>query len=184
MIRHGLLSALVAVAAASPALAGSPRQDHADCPAHAKHQAAAHHTHDHGAHAAEVDRRGDRVMGFGHDRTSHRFRLARDGGSIEVVATDPHDAESRDRIRRHLREVARAFGDGDFSMPREIHGVVPPGSERMKEGRQKIRYAYEDVDAGGRVRIATDDSALVDAVHEFLRFQIEDHRTGDPTSVE
>ena len=34
-----------------------------------------------------------------------------------------------------------------------------------------------------RVRITTKDSAALAAIHEFLRFQIEDHRTGDRTEI-
>jgi hypothetical protein len=178
-IRLAMIAALVLPAGI--ALAGAPRQDQSGCPMHASHTAA---THDHDAHAAEVDARGDTVMGFAHDRTAHHFRLTPGGGRIEVVATDAADVASRDQIRRHLRAVAAAFADGDFAMPAAIHGTQPPGAAEMKASYTKIRYTYEDLDAGGRVRIETADPALVDAVHAFLRFQIDEHRTGDPTAIE
>ena len=49
--------------------------------------------------------------------------------------------------------------------------------------RAEIRYTFEEIEGGGRVRIATSDPAALAAVHDFLRFQIEDHRTGDPLDV-
>jgi hypothetical protein len=40
-----------------------------------------------------------------------------------------------------------------------------------------------ETENGGRVLIETKDAEALAAVHEFLRFQIEDHQTGDPTEV-
>lgn len=51
----------------------------------------------------------------------------------------------------------------------------------MKERKGAIRYAYSPTDRGGQVRISTADARAREAVHAFLRFQIEDHGTGDPT---
>ena len=35
----------------------------------------------------------------------------------------------------------------------------------------------------GRIRIQTADPEALKAVHEFLRFQIEDHHTGDSQDI-
>jgi hypothetical protein len=51
----------------------------------------------------------------------------------------------------------------------------------MKERRGSIAYAYAPSDTAGVVRITTRDSKALEAVHEFLRFQIRDHGTDDPT---
>ena len=50
----------------------------------------------------------------------------------------------------------------------------------MKLLKKKIRYTYEPLEAGGRVRIESSDPVAVAAVQDFLRFQITDHQTGDP----
>jgi hypothetical protein len=50
----------------------------------------------------------------------------------------------------------------------------------MKLLKKKIRYTYEPLDAGGRVRIESSDPVAVAAVQDFLRFQITDHQTDDP----
>jgi hypothetical protein len=63
-----------------------------------------HHHHD-------VDAKGDKVMGFAHDKTAHHFRLLKTGGAIEVVAKDN---ENRDKIRMHLRHISQMFAAGDF----------------------------------------------------------------------
>lgn len=140
--------------------------------------------HDHAQHHADVDKKGDRVMGFPHDQTTHHFRLHKDGGAIEVTANRAEDAANRDKIRMHLRHIAVKFQEGDFAMPMLIHSRVVPGSDVMKERKAKIRYQFEELAQGGRVRIETRDEGALRAIHEFLRFQISDHRTGDSGKVE
>ncbi len=131
-------------------------------------------------HAAGVDTRGDRAMGFSHDATAHHFTLLRDGGVIEVEAKTDSDRTSRDEIRGHLAHIIAMFRAGNFEMPMFIHDRTPPGVPVLKEKRNSIRYTYERTHRGGRVRIETHDPDALKAVHEFLKFQIEDHRTGDP----
>ena len=135
------------------------------------------------AHHSKVDERGDHVMGFDHATTSHHFRLSRSGGSIEVSANDPEDASSRDAIRGHLAHIARMFSEGNFDAPMLIHDRVPPGVPTLKRRKGVIDWKFEETPAGGRVRVTTKDPAALSAIHEFLKFQIEDHRTGDSTGI-
>lgn len=142
-----------------------------DCPMHAKHTATA------------VDHRGDHVMGFSHEKTKHSFKLHRDGGAVEVRATDSADAESIAAIRSHLKEIAKELAAGNFEKPKAIHDRVVPGVPVLKELGARVSYTYEELDRGARVRFITSDKRGIEAVHEFMRFQIEDHRTGDTTHV-
>lgn len=135
------------------------------------------------AHHDAINRRGDRAMGFSHEKTTHHFRLSKDGGSIEVEANDSKDAESRDAIREHLSHIARMFSEGNFETPMFIHDKVPPGVPAMKRFKDQIRYEFETMDRGGRVRIWSENPKAVAAVHDFLRFQISDHETGDPVNL-
>lgn len=131
-------------------------------------------------HHADVNSHGDHVMGFSHEKTTHHFRLSSDGGSIEVTANDPKDSESRDQIRMHLGHIAKMFSSGDFKAPMLIHDQVPPGTAVMTKLKAEITYGYEKIDNGARIRIATRNPEALEAIHEFLRFQITDHQTGDP----
>jgi hypothetical protein len=130
-------------------------------------------------HAASVDARGDHAMGFSHEKSAHHFHLLPDGGTIEVVADDTKDAETRDEIRMHLSHIAGMFTDGDFQIPMFIHDTVPPGVPVMRAKRSAITYSFEPTTNGGQVRIASADPDAVQAIHEFLAFQIDDHRTGE-----
>lgn len=134
-------------------------------------------------HHSAVDHRGDGVMGFSHEKTTHHFRLYADGGAIEVTANDKMDTESRDEIRMHLSHIAGMFAAGDFQAPMLIHDRVPPGVPVLQRLKAEVSYRYQDVEGGGRVRIATRNKRALSAVHDFLKFQITDHRTGDTATV-
>ena len=163
---------------AAPALVKA--EDPPPCPLHAQHQQEAQaQGHD---HHAGIDARGDKVMGFEHTRTTHHFLLKPDGGVIQVEAKDPADRESIAKTQYHLADIAEKFAAGDFSMPFAIHDRVLPGVPEMTRLKSEIRFRYEETESGARVHIATENSEAREAVHAFLRAQIEDHRTGDPLS--
>jgi hypothetical protein len=132
------------------------------------------------SHHDDVNHRGDHEMGFSHEKTTHHFRLTKDGGAIEVTANDPNDTESCDQIRMHLTHIAGMFAAGNFNAPILIHDQTPPGVPTMKRLKSEIKYEFESIESGGRVKISSSNREAVDAVHEFLRFQITDHQTGDP----
>jgi len=134
-------------------------------------------------HHAQVDARGDKVMGFDHAKTTHHFLLSAAGGSIEVAANSGEDRESSDAIRGHLTHIAKMFSDGDFEAPILVHDRVPPGVDAMKKRKAGIQWKYEEIENGARIVAITRDPEALSAIHEFLRFQIADHRTGDPGTM-
>jgi hypothetical protein len=131
-----------------------------------------------------MNRRGDHVMGFEQQKTTHHFVLTKSGGIIQVTAKDASDIASRDHIRMHLQHISKAFAEGDFADPHEVHAEDPPGVATMKKEKDKISYNFRSTDAGGKVIIHTDDSTALEAVHEYLRYQIREHKTGDPVTVQ
>lgn len=136
----------------------------------------------HDAHS-QMNERGDKGMGFSQTATTHHFLLKPGGGAIQVEAKDSADTVNRDKIRMHLGHIARAFQSGDFDIPMFVHDTVPPGVPDMKRLQKQIRYSFEDTASGGRVIISSTDKEAIAAVHKFLVFQIEEHKTGDPTDV-
>jgi hypothetical protein len=123
--------------------------------------------------------RANHGMGFDQDKTTHHFLLEQSGGTIEVTARDATDATSTNHIRMHLKHIAAAFAAGDFSRPVFVHDTTPPGVTVMKDRRAQMTFRYADVDQGGKVVVRTDDPAALAALHDFLRFQIREHKTGD-----
>jgi hypothetical protein len=153
-------------------------QGMASCPMHEQHKASQDDEHLQG-----VVERGDHVMGFDHAKTTHHFRVYADGGAIEADAIDAQDTASRDAIRAHFGHIATMFAMGDFSAPMLIHQQNPPGTEAMKRLREAIQYNVANAERGARIRIVTKSPEALQAVHQFLRFQIADHQTGDALEV-
>lgn len=134
-------------------------------------------------HAKGVDSRGDKAMGFSHEATKHHFLLYGDGGAIEVVTNSAKDMANRDMIRTHLKMIAGMFSAGNFELPMFIHKTNVPGTANMKRLRKQIRYTFAELPSGGEVRITTANRRAIEAIHNFLRFQIRDHRTGDTLEI-
>ena len=136
-----------------------------DCPMHAQHQ--------------QTERENE-AMGFSQGRTTHHFVLAADGGRIQVTANAADDRTTIEQVRSHLKQIAREFKAGDFATPLLVHGQTPPGVQTMQHLKSEISYAYEDRADGAAVAIRSRNPDAVAAVQEFLRFQIREHKTGDP----
>jgi len=130
-------------------------------------------------HQATVNEHGDHVMGFSHEDTTHHFELNCDGGVIDVRVNDVRDTASRDEIRAHFRHIAKMFADGNFNAPALIHGLNVPGTATMARLKDQLHWDLLDTPRGAKIVITADNKESLDAVHAFLRFQIEDHKTGD-----
>jgi hypothetical protein len=147
----------------------------------AQHEMPPGMTHD--QHLAQMKKRGNVAMGFDQDKTTHHFLLTRNGGMIRVESNDAADTASRDLIRTHLKAISEQFGKGDFSAPLMTHNEVPPGVPAMRRLKSAITYVFEERPKGAVVRISSANEEAVKALHAFLRYQIKEHATGDPTSI-
>jgi hypothetical protein len=132
---------------------------------------------------AELERRGTLAMGFDQDKTVHHFLLRPTGGAIVVTSRRADDDESIAQIRAHFREIAESFGNGLFEKPVATHAELPPGASVMAANRRLITYRYEQRSDGAAVTIETADAGTLKAVHDFLRYQIVEHKTGDPLTT-
>ncbi|HLY93175.1 MAG TPA: hypothetical protein VKQ89_07965 [Candidatus Angelobacter sp.] len=152
----------VAILVCSSALTGAPTpaQDHA------KNQAMEH--------------RGNQGMGFDQQKTTHHFLLRKNGGVIQVTAKSADDKESVEEIKMHLQHIRRAFQGGEFNIPMFVHDQTPPGVPVLQRLKDEIQYKYEPLKNGGRVLISSENPEAVSALHDFLKFQITEHGTGDP----
>jgi hypothetical protein len=134
-------------------------------------------------HSADMNERGEQVMGFSQTRATHHFVLSRDGGLIQVGRMNRAIQRAGMRLENIWHTIAKMFSDGDFNAPMLIHAQTPPGVPEMKRLKGKISYKFQQTNRGGQVRISTRDPQALAAVHDFLRFQIREHQTGDPLKV-
>jgi ubiquinone/menaquinone biosynthesis C-methylase UbiE len=169
-------SRLLTVAALALAFAPTVSAQHSTMPAgmtHEQHMAQMKKD-------AEMKQHGNVAMGFDQDKTTHHFTMSVEGGAIAVSANDPSDQTTLRQVRSHLQEIAVAFKQGDFGKPLATHSELPPGVPVMQRLKDAISYTYADSPNGGIVRIATTNSEALAAVHQFLTYQVIEHKTGDP----
>jgi len=123
----------------------------------------------------EVAQRGDTVMPFDLERTTHVFVPLDDGGRQRVIVDEPSDERQVSLVRRHLREEAKAFASGDFSDPAEIHGHAMPGLRELEAAYRRIEVAYSTIPAGAQIRYRSSDASVVSALHRWFDAQLMDH---------
>ena len=152
---------MAAVAAALLALAGAG--------------AAARIAGDEPTRQQQIAERGERVMPFSLDATTHVFDGDSRGGVQRVVAKDASDAREIRLIREHLRKEAVAFGRGSFADPAAIHGGDMPGLAELRAGFRKIVVRYRDLPNGGEISYRTSDLKLAAAVRAWFAAQLRDH---------
>ena len=124
---------------------------------------------------AGVQSRGHLAMGVDQYTSLHKFEPLPDGGRI-TLQQDAVDTAGVTQIRAHMRQIAGAFGRGDFTLPGLVHALEVPGTREMRARRSAIRYTTDTVPGGGVVRLRSADSIAIRAIHEFLAFQRHDHR--------
>jgi hypothetical protein len=116
-------------------------------------------------------------MGVDQYTSTHRFESLPDGGRI-VLQRDSTDSAGTAQIRQHMRTIAESFKQGNFALPGVVHARKVPGTAVMAAHRSRISYIADTLPRGGQVRIRSQDPAAIAAIHEFLAFQRQDHRSG------
>jgi len=124
------------------------------------------------------------AMGVDPEKIVHHFYLLKNGGAIEISAKDDKDADVIAAIQRHIAVQAKAFEKGNFDTPTLVHEKQPEGVPVIRKLRKEITFEVVPTDAGAALRMLSVNSQARQAIHDFLRFQIEEHKTGDPTTVE
>lgn len=151
----------------------SVAQQHSSMPVGMSHE-------EHGKHLAEMKQRGDAAMGFDQDKVRLPFLLTPNGGSIEVSANQEAGTDTLRLIREHLQSISKQFAAGEFKSPLATHAEEPDGVPTMRARKDRIKYAYEETPTGARGVITSNNRTVRSAVHDFLRYQICEHATGDP----
>jgi hypothetical protein len=114
-------------------------------------------------------------MGVDQYTSQHVFEDLPDGGRVVLERDDASDSVGITTIRAHMRDIARRFASGDFALPGMVHAREVPGTDVMAARHSAISYTAVDRPRGGELRIASQDSVAIAAIHQFLAFQRMDH---------
>jgi hypothetical protein len=128
------------------------------------------------ARVDEVARRGAEVMPFSLEQTTHIFTKTEKGGLQQVIVKEIPNTEQVKLIQAHPSKISREFAQGDFSDPARIHGEDMPGLAELKKAKPgEITVEYKELSNGAQISYATDDPALIKAIHRWFDAQLSDH---------
>lgn len=130
--------------------------------------------HPHDTHAMHA--RGTIAMGFDQAKITHAFTARDTGGEIAITAKDASDAATIAAIQAHVKEIEKAFAEGDFSKPFFIHDEHVPGAKVMADEKRALEYRAQSFTDGARLVIVAKNAKARDAVHAFLKYQRGEHK--------
>jgi len=126
--------------------------------------------------------RATKVSGFDADRVNRHFYVLKNGGAVEITAKDPNDEATVKAIQSHLKKESDLWTKGNFESVTSVYGRPPEGTAQLKKLRDEVTYAVVQEENGAVVRMLTVNPSAKSAIHDYLKFQIDQLKTGDPTS--
>ena len=87
---------------------------------------------------ADVQRRGETVMGVDQYTSKHVFEDLPDGGRIVLDRYDASDTAAVRTIRAHMRTIETAFQRADFTLPGVVHAGYVPGTRFKAQTRSMM----------------------------------------------
>ena len=126
--------------------------------------------------------RATKTSGFDSDRVTRHFYVLKNGGAVEITAKDPNDEATIKAIQAHLKKESDQLAKGSFEIFTNIYGRTPENAPQLKKLRDDVTYAMVPQENGAVLRMLTVNPAAKSAIHDNLRFQIDQWKTGDPTT--
>lgn len=119
--------------------------------------------------------RGSMVMPFNLSTTTHVFNKTDTGGVQRITVDKDGSDEDVSRIRSHLQSITEEFDKGNFSDPATLHGNQMPGLQTLQERHERLNVTYSEIDEGAKVAYRTQDTVVVNALHDWFDAQLRDH---------
>ena len=132
----------------------------------------------------DLNARFSKALGTDASKIVQHYYLVQNGGVIELTAKDPADHACIVAIQKYLDLQKDLFERGKNDSDTEIHGKVPDGLAALKKLRGDITFFTVKDDNGAVLRMLTVSDQARQAIQDFMKFQINEHKTGDPLTAE
>jgi hypothetical protein len=126
--------------------------------------------------------RATRVSGVDSERVNRHFYVLKNGGAVEITAKDANDDATIKAIQTYLKKESDLWMKGNFDNIAAVYGRAPEATTQLKKLRDNVTYAVVPEENGAVVRMLTINPMAKSAIHDYLRFQIDQLKTGDPTT--
>lgn len=132
----------------------------------------------------EVDARFSRAMGVSLDKVTVHFYLVKNGGVMELLAKDPGDNSTVEALQKYLQNQKDLWEKGKETAVTDVHLRAPESAATMRRLRNDITFYAAKMDNGGVLRMFSINDQARTAIQDYMKFEIAEHNTGDPTTLD
>jgi hypothetical protein len=132
----------------------------------------------------DLNSRFSRALGTDAGKIVQHYYLVKNGGVIEFAAKDPNDSATVAVLQKYFETQKDLFEKGKNDADADVHGKLPDGVPILKKLRNEITFFAVKNDDGGALRMFSTNDQARQAIQDFLKFQISEHKTGDPLVAE
>lgn len=131
----------------------------------------------------EMNARFSKALGVSLDKVALHYYLVKNGGVIELASKDPNDTATIEAIQKYLQTQKDLWEKGKDPVT-EVHGKAPESVNLMRKLRNDITFYTAKTDTGAVLRMFSINNQARGAIQEYLKFEIEEHKTGDPPTID
>ncbi len=132
----------------------------------------------------DLNSRFSKTLGTDIGRVVQHYYLVKNGGVIEFTAKDANDTTTISALQKYMDTQKDLFEKGKNDADADVHGKVPDGIPNLKRLRNEITFFAVKNDDGAALRMFSVNDQARQAIQDFLKFEINEHKTGDPLVVE
>ena len=133
---------------------------------------------------AEMNARFSKALGVPLDKVTLHFYLVKNGGVIELTAKDPNDTATINALQKYLQTQKDLWEKGKETAVTDVHGKFPESAATMRRLRNEITFYMAKTDNGGVLRMFSINEQARNAIQEYFKFEIAEHKTGDSPTVD
>jgi hypothetical protein len=132
----------------------------------------------------EVPARFSRALGVSLDKVVVHYYLVKNGGVIELAAKDANDNATISALQKYLQNQKELWEKGKETAVTEVHSKPPECAGVMRKLRNDITFYVAKTDAGAVLRMFSINEQARNAIQDYLKFEIAEHKTGDSPTID
>jgi hypothetical protein len=117
-------------------------------------------------------------------KIERHYWLLKNGGAIEMVCKAPCESGTQTAIQNYLDSLTKAFEKGSFDSEFVSGASAPETVMTLRKLRDEVTFNAAPSEVGYTLRMLTVNPQARDAIYDFLRYEINNRKTGDPTTLE
>lgn len=118
-------------------------------------------------------------------KIERHYWLLKNGGAIEMICKAPCEDATQKSIQNYLDSLSKSFEKGAFDAEFVNGASAPEALATLKKLRDEVTFhAAPSSEVGYSLRMLTVNPQARDAIYEFIRYEVTNRKTGDPTTLE